>query len=230
MATQSLTVGKRVSLETLPTELKVTILCYLPDEASLNNLTRVSTVYRTVQENFDEVLTNVAMNHLTERGFDLFGQQNVMQVCLLESMDADADFLDAVQRFSDACQAQNANMRSKPVALSAAVCRQVLRIVSVVGWTVADTVEQLPTDPTQPINIFSHDSSHAEKLYGQYYRTGYLAGQPSDDVNIFNSSLIFLGESSLRSADFKEKTMDIIRVMSFDKELRPSLFSSVYGI
>ena len=204
------------------------ILCYLPNEASLDSLTQVSTVYRAVQDNFDEVLTNVAVNQLAERGLDLFGQQNVMQVCLLENMDADAEFRDAVQSFSNACQAQNANMRPKPVALSAAVCRQVLRIVNVVGWTVADTVEQLPTDPTQPITIFSHDSSPAEKLYGQYYRTGYLAGHPSDGVNIFNSSLIFLGESSLRSSDFKKKIMDTIQVMSFDKEFGPSL-SSIYG-
>lgn len=88
------------------------ILCYLPNEASLDNLTQVSTIYRTIQDNFDEVLTNVAINQLAERGFDVFGHQNVMQVCLIGNEEPDANFRNAIQSFSDACQKQNAIMRS----------------------------------------------------------------------------------------------------------------------
>lgn len=186
------------------------ILCYLPNGDALDNLTKVSTVYRTVQDSFDEVLTNVAINHLAERSFDLFGPQNVMQVCLVENRGVDAEFRNAIRGFSNACQDRNSNMRSKPIALPAAVCRKVLRVLNVAGWTVADALEQIPTCSTRFATKFAYKQDK-EAFWGTHWLACCLAGQPNDAVHFFYSRLVFLGEWSWRSAHFKEKVRDTIR-------------------
>lgn len=137
-----------------------------------------------------------------------------MQVRLEENKKAEGDFREAVRSLWAACQ--NQTKSSKSVKLPATMCRQMLRVVHVVGWFVAEELNEIPIGDgsTQSPTSFVYCANPRRSI--EY--TGYLTEDPTNAVGLFNSSFVFLGPWS-RSPRYMEKAVKrIISDMIFSSE------------
>ena len=209
--------SKPGSLEALPLELKLMVVRCLPNELALRTLTLASPIYRILQENYDEVLTAVTVNQLNERGFDSFGPHNIMQVRLQDNVQADRRFRIALRAFWNECQTQKISRKPK---LPAAVCGQVLRITSVVGWVIATTQDDLPSRNGFLTTPISFDEGWSAKWYGWGQSpqwTGYLTRHSSFSMDFLGSSVVFLDRWCIRYPSTEQAVIEAIRDLTVNR-------------
>ena len=147
------------TLESLPMEIKLLILCQLDDHSTLRNLTCASSIYAKIeQDKRDEIYTAITIRHVIGHGFDPFRTQDVVAVSFgksrtLQYSDNDIhemgafrnkvikEFWDAMQKFYKACQQHKSTKSTKALRIPVSICKPLWQIVHAVGWTFHD---QLP--------------------------------------------------------------------------------------
>ena len=223
------------SLESLPTEVKLLILCQLDDPSALQNLTSASTSYGEIERGRrEEILTAITLNYVIGHGFDPFSVQDVIAVSFgkrkilrygensIHEVAAFRDkkiegFWDAMQEFYKACQQHNSTKSTTPLKIPVAICKPLWQIVHAVGWTVHDDI---PLDSNG-----TPDNSHVLKIWqivsqagAPTVRTAYLHGKLEFKCYSSTYGSVFLGApTSQWTGGFKRITDGTIK--SADKVL-----------
>ena len=219
LPTQMQRSSDRTTLESLPTEIKLLILCQLDDQRTLHNLTSASTFYGEIErDRSEEIFTAITINYIVGHGFDPFSAHDVIAVSFgnYKVLEYDGnsirqkagfrrsekdlkDFWDAIQEFHKACQLHKSTGSTKSLRIPTAICTPLWQIVHAVGWTVHD---DLPLDSNGlpdysrflEFRYFVYDNVAQPGAQGvPRVSTGYLHGKPEFKCYASTYGSVFLG-------------------------------------
>lgn len=123
------------SLETLPTELVVTILKQLHSNRSLRNSLRASARLRSVyRSRSEEIYTTITIRQLTRRGFDPLQPSKTLSIQRRDYRYPLRAIRDAVQILYETCQQHISTERTGSITCAVNVCTVALHMRKAVGW------------------------------------------------------------------------------------------------
>ena len=220
----------RATLESLPTEIKLLILCHLDDPSTLRNLTSASPIYgETERDNREAICTAITINYVLGHGFDPFSAHDVVAVAFGKSRTLEysennihevgtyrnkdiKDFWDAIQNFYKACQQHKSTKSPKALRIPVAICKPLWQIVHAVGLTVHDDV------PLDSNGISDHNG--ALKVNYLLPQTGpqngplqvgtrYLSGKPEFKCYSSTYGSVFLGAHTSQWTEHFKTRVDV---------------------
>lgn len=209
-------------LERLPSKIKLRIMCKLRSEHTLRNLISAYPLFKRVKvDNEKQVTTALACNHFRDLGCNPFQRHDVVEIKLPEGEKFDKAFLTAFHTFYDACRDHQYHTKyrgsTSPHILPIELCKQMLKVVHVSGWLVAEDYVARPTDRSLsvlPIKYFL-EAGDPNIKYDQNDRPRgvrkLLIGKLDYRRHIAGVDLIFMTQLVRKNSDLRAAVREKMR-------------------